>query len=157
MAGAGIAVGGILLAGLCTFGGIIIGIIMGIIMVPVGIVLVVIGMASGWSEAFGDPSKKPVRREMNVYVIAKVIADKKAEPVIDPEFFDPAELRHLVKIQFPNGHKTEFETSPSVFNDIGEGMNGDIVYQGRWLNQFTFRPKDGHKNVGEDPFRAGKL
>lgn len=134
-----------------------IGKVMAIFLLPVGVVLVAIGLLSGWSEAFGDPSKRPIQRANGVYVIAKVIADKRANPVIDPKFHDPSELRYLVQFEMPGRSKVELETAAEVFNRIGEGMNGDIVYQGRWLNQFTFVPRKGDREIGEDPFRAGKL
>lgn len=130
--------------------------ILGILAFPIGLILTIVGLASGWGEAFGDPTKKPVMRANGVYVIAKVVADKRANPVIDPEFHDPSELKYLVQIDVPAKGKIEFETAPEVFNLIGEGMNGDIVYQGRWLSQFTFRPKQGDREIGEDPFAAGR-
>ena len=154
--GAGV-VGGILLTVLSFMLPIPFGTVVGLLLIPVGIVLVVVGLATGWGEAFGDPNKKPVQRASNVYVVAKVVADRHAEPVIDPEFFDPADLRFLVQIEVQGRGKVEFETAPEVFSQIGEGMSGDIVYQGRWLNQFVFRPKQGGREVGEDPFAAGKL
>jgi hypothetical protein len=133
------------------------GKVLAIVMFPIGLGLVGIGVMSGWSEALGDPSKKPVQQAANVYVIAKVVADKRANPVIDPEFHDPADLRYLVQIEMPNRSKVEFEAAAEVFNGIGEGMNGNIVYQGRWLNQFTFVPRPGSTQIGEDPFRSGRL
>lgn len=157
MIGAGIGLAGLLLTAVSALIFMIPGIIFGIVMMVIGVILFIIGMASGWGEAFGDPRKKPLRREMNVYVIAKYITDNKAEFIFDPEFHDPEELKHVVKLQFSGGQKVEFETSPQVFDDVGDGMSGDIVYQGKWLSQFTFRPKEGHQDIGEDPFRAGKL
>lgn len=157
MVGGGLVIAGVMMAVISMMIWLPFGLVAGSILVPLGIVLIVAGLASGWGEAFGDPSKKPVRRETNVYIVAKIIADKKAEIVIDPEFYDAEELRHLVQIEFQNGRKVEFETAPQVYDDIGEGMNGDIVYQGKWLNQFTFRPRAGAEDVGEDPFGAGKF
>lgn len=134
-----------------------VGIIFGFLLIPAGILLVVIGLGAGWSEAFGDPRKKPIQRAYGIYVIAKLIVDKRSEPVMDPEALDPSELRYLVQIDLKdNKGKKEFETSGEVFNQVGEGMDGDIVYQGRWLSQFTFRPKTDHQ-IGEDPFRSGRL
>jgi hypothetical protein len=130
------------------------GFILGLIMLPIGVILVVVGLASGWGEAFGDPSKKPVQQATDVYVIAKVVADKRANPVVDPGFHDPDDLRYLVQINVQGRGKVEFETAGAVFDGIGEGMHGDIVYQGRWLNQFTFKPKPGDRTIGEDPFAA---
>ena len=121
-----------------------------------GVIVAGIGLLSGWSEAFGDSSKKPVQRADGVYVIAKVIADKRANPVIDPEFHEPEELRYLVQFDVPGRGKIELECAAEVFNQVGEGMNGNILYQGRWLNQFAFVPR-GDQRIGEDPFRAGKL
>jgi len=155
--GGGICLLGAFTVAVSMFQGLYFGLVFGVILVPVGLVVVVIGLATGWGEAFGDPSKKPVRHEVYVYVVAKIITDSKAEHVVDPEFYDPEALSHLVQIEFRNGRKIEFETAPEVYNEIGEGMNGDIVYQGKWLNQFTFRPKKGAEDIGEDPFRAGKL
>ncbi len=128
-----------------------------IVMFPIGLVLVVAGLLMGWMEAFGDPAKKPVQRASGVYVIAKVVADKRAFPVIDPEFHDPDDLRYLVQFDIQGRGKVEMETAPEVFDQVGEGMNGDIVYQGRWLNQFTFLPRAADRPMGEGPFRAGKL
>ncbi len=154
VAGVSCFVGGILLtaAGVLFFSGA--WIVAGLLLIPIGVVLAVIALASGWGEAFGDPSKKPVQRANDVYVIAKVIADKRANPVIDPEFHDPSELRYLVQFNIPGKGKVELETSGEVFNGVGEGMNGDIVYQGRWLSQFTFKPRPGDRQFGEDPFAA---
>ena len=155
--GGGICLLGVLIAAVSTFLGLYYGLIAGVLLVPIGLVVVVIGLATGWGDAFGDASKKPVRHEVYVYVVAKIITDSKADHVIDPEFYDPEELSYLVQIEFRNGRKVEFETAPEVYDEVGEGMNGDIVYQGKWLNQFTFRPKAGAEDIGEDPFRAGKL
>ncbi len=134
-----------------------IGKVMAIVMFPIGLVLIVAGLLMGWSEAFGDPSKKPVQRASGVYVIAKVVADKRANPVIDPEFHDPEDLRYLVQFEIQGRGKVEMEAAPEVFDQVGEGMNGDIVFQGRWLSQFTFVPRSNDSRIGEDPFRAGKL
>lgn len=157
LVGGGICLLGFFMLAVSFFLNIYFGVIFGMLLIPIGVVVVILGLATGWGEAFGDPSKKPIRREMNVYVIAKIIADSNAELVVDPEFYDPEELSHLVQIQFQGGRKVEFETAPEVYDEIGEGMSGDIIYQGKWLNQFTFRPKQGASDIGEDPFRAGKL
>lgn len=154
LAGICVMVGSVFLFALGIFFGAAAAWILGLLGFPVGLVLTIMGLASGWGEAFGDPSKKPVTRANNAYVIAKVVADKKANPVIDPEFHDPSELRYLVQMEVPARGKIEFETASEVFNLIGEGMSGDIVYQGRWLSQFTFRPKAGDREIGEDPFAA---
>jgi hypothetical protein len=133
------------------------GKVLALLIAPVGIVLVAVGLIAGWAEAFGDSSKRPVQRADGVYVIAKVVSDRRANPVVDPEFHDPADLRYHVQFEFQGNKKVELETAPEVFDQVGEGMNGNIVYQGRWLNQFTFVPRSGDRPIGEDPFRAGKL
>lgn len=154
LAGIGCFLGGIFVFVLGVFFASPAGFILGLLLVPIGIILAIVSLASGWAEAFGDPSKKPVQRANDVYVIAKVIADKKAHPVIDPEFHDPSELRYLVQFNIPSRGKVELECAGEVFNTVGEGMNGDIVFQGRWLNQFTFKPRSGDRQFGEDPFAA---
>jgi hypothetical protein len=133
------------------------GKVLALLLAPIGIVAVAAGLISGWAEAFGDPSKRPVQRESGAYVIAKVVSDKRANPVVDPEFHDPEDLRYLVQFEFQGNRKVELETAPEVFDQVGEGMIGDIVYQGRWLSQFTFVPRSSERPIGEDPFRAGKL
>lgn len=133
------------------------GRIAGVLLIPAGIALVGIGLAMGWGTAFGDPRKKPVQNVSGVYVISKVIVDDRAQHVFEPSVYDPEDLKFLIQIRFANGKSTEFETSPEVYDEVGEGMNGDIVHQGKWLSQFNFRPKEGHQEIGEDPFKAGKL
>lgn len=133
-----------------------IGKVFAILLFVVGVILVGLGLLGGWSEAFGSSANKPVQRADGVYVIAKVVADKRANPVIDPEFHDPDDLRYLVQFDVLGRGKIELETAAEVFNQVGEGMNGNIVYQGRWLSQFTFVPRSDQR-IGEDPFRAGKL
>lgn len=153
-------VGGVLClpAGVFTglFGGIL-GLIFGLFLAPAGLVLIIMGLAAGWGSAFGNPRKKPIQQASGVYVIAKIIVDDRSQPVMEPSVYSPDELKFLIQIRFPNGRSVEFETSPEVFDEVGEGMYGDIVHQGKWLSRFQFRPKPGGREIGEDPFAAKKL
>ncbi len=115
--------------------------ILGMMSCPVGIVLCIIALASGWRQAFGDPSKSPIQRALDIYVVAKIVLDENADVVLDAGAYDPAELKYLVQIQMPGGRTREFDAPYQVFEQIGEGMRGDIVFQGRWLSQFVFKPK----------------
>lgn len=56
--------------------------------------------------------------------------------------FDDNDLRCYVQVEFPNGHKREFETHRVVLGAIGEGMRGTITYQGKWLSKFVMKPRD---------------
>ena len=141
---------------LFVFGGLV-GFIAGPILLLAGLVLIIMGIAAGWGSAFGDPRKRPILQASGVYVIAKVIVDDQAQPVMEPSVYSADELKFLVQIRFENGRSVEFETSPEVFDEVGEGMYGDIVHQGKWLSRFQFRPKPGHHQIGEDPFASGKL
>ena len=139
------------------FFGRIIGFVASLLLLPAGLVLIGVGIATGWGSAFGDPRKRPIQQASGVYVIAKVIVDDQAQPVMEPSVYSPDELKFLVQFRFQNGRSVEFETSPEVFDEVGEGMYGDIVHQGKWLSRFQFRPKPGHQEIGEDPFASGKL
>ena len=146
---------------LILFGGPV-GDVVGLLLLPAGLVLIIIGIAimgiaGGWGSAFGDPRKKPIQQASGVYIIAKVIVDDQAQPVLEPSVYNPDELKYLIQIRFANGRTVEFETSPEVFDEVGEGMYGDIVHQGKWLSRFQFRPKPGRHEIGEDPFASGKL
>lgn len=138
------------------FGGFM-GPIIGLLLMPVGLALVIAGLVSGWGSAFGDPRKRPVQNTVGVYVIAKVIVDDRGDHVFEPSVYQPEELKFLVQIRLPSGKQVEFETSPEVFDEVAEGMMGDIMHQGRWLSQFKFRPKPGGREIGEDPFATGKM
>ena len=138
------------------FGGLL-GFVAGPLLLLAGLVLIGVGIATGWGSAFGDPRKRPVQQASGVYVIAKVIVDDQAQHVFEPSVYNPDELKFLIQIRFPNGKSVEFETSPDVYDEVGEGMMGDILHQGKWLSQFTFRPKPRQHDTGVDPFASGKL
>lgn len=115
--------------------------VLAILLFPVGLILCAIALASGWRDAFGDPSKHPVQKALDIYVVAKIALDENGDNVLDMGAHDPAELQYLVQVRMPGGRVREFEAAYPVFCQVGEGMNGDILFQGRWLSQFTFKPK----------------
>ena len=153
-------VGGVVcvpVGGIFVFFGGVVGMIFGLLLMPAGLILVIVGLVTGWRSAFGDPRKRPIQEASGVYVIAKVVIDDQAQHVLEPSVYDPEELKFIVRIRLASGKQTEFETSIEVYDEIGEGMFGDIIHQGKWLSQFKFRPKPGGHQIGEDPFVAGKL
>ena len=101
-----------------------------------GIILVVIGLFSGAKEAWGDHRKQPVRQAGPCYVISCQPFVGETEMVFDVDMYDPSELRWFIKMRFPNGSTREFETAPEVVSTLGEGLWGNITYQGRWLSGF---------------------
>lgn len=124
--------------------------ILGGLLCPIGIGLCIYALASGWKTAFGNPAKHPIERAAGVYIVAKIMLDDNKDQVYNMDAHEPTELEFFVQINI-NGKTREFVTPFEVFEQVGEGMNGDIVYQGRWLSQFIFKPRlSGDDQV--DPF-----
>ena len=101
------------------------------------------GIAIGLQEAFGDDRKKPIENASGVLIIAKLVLDSKNDTVYDPDMYDEDEIQRLVQVQFANGRKEEFKASLTVFDTIGEGMKGKIIYQGKWLSSFEMEIQPG--------------
>jgi hypothetical protein len=139
----------------------------GFVMVGLGLLLILAGMAGGiWAlimglkEGMGNDSTKPVEVAKGVSIISKLVLDKAHSPVFEPEHYDPDEIDYLVQVKFANGSKEEFKTSPECFATIGEGLNGEITYQGKWLSRFVMERKPDTsqgRDIPPDPFASGQL
>ncbi|MCW5935643.1 MAG: hypothetical protein KIT45_15285 [Fimbriimonadia bacterium] len=111
----------------------------------IGPVIVLIGSAMILGSIFYGAwlSKRiysgPSTRIENVYVIAKFAVNDQGETV--PFYNDYPEelLQWYVRLELPNRRKEEFRCAREVFNQIGEGLRGDAVCQGLWLNSFQPR------------------
>jgi hypothetical protein len=139
--------------------GVIIGVIC-MLMAVGGLVLVIVGLFVGIREGSGDNRDKPEQRVPQTYIIGKLVLDLKGEQVYDPDMYEPEELQLLVQVRMPGKRKEEFKTHPLVFNSIGEGMTGTVVFQGRWLSQFIPEIKPGgpsQDSLPPDPFSSGRL
>jgi hypothetical protein len=101
-----------------------------------GLGMVVVGLLMGAGHAFGSNRNMPEQKSGAVYVVAVVITDKRGEYVYDMSMHDPDDLRYFVQIRFPNGTAREFETAYEVATTVGEGLYGNITYQGKWLSSF---------------------
>ncbi len=125
LASSSFSTGALALVSLCT------------IVVLGGVGLTCYGIYAGYQvSGFGD-LKRPPQTLQDVYVIAALIYDERNELVFDPEVRDAEDLRYLVKVGTKAGETFEFDTHADVFGCVGEGMRGDIIFQGNWLNQFT--------------------
>lgn len=115
-------------------------------------------LATGLSFSMGANDKKPEERHEGAYIMNKLVVTRKGEPVYDADMHDPEEIQYLVQVEFANGRKTELKTSPEVFGSIGEGQKGMLLVQGRWINQFVFRPEAGttvDNRAFDEPYRPG--
>lgn len=98
-------------------------------------------IVTGIGAGLGSDHKKPEERHERVYIMSKLLLTKKGETVLDIDLHDPDTLQYLIQIHFENGRKSEFRTSPAVFDAIREGQRGTLLIQGKWINQFIFRPE----------------
>lgn len=102
--------------------------------IGIGFVCAVGALIYGLKISRGNPRNSPVRVASGVYVIAK-LAEGKDGPVYDIDVYD-GQVNLLVQVALADGTRLEFNTSREVFDTVGEGLRGKIVYQGRWLGQF---------------------
>jgi len=105
-------------------------------------------MVVGGKQAFGNDADKAIETANDVYIISLLILNKDQSPIYDPDMFDEDELRCYVQVEFADGRKREFETSLAVMGTIGDGMRGNITYQGKWLSQFVMVPKPTDRPYG---------
>jgi len=103
--------------------------------------LLVAAMVIGGKQAFGNNADKPAETANNVYIMSVLILNESHDPIYDPDMYDEEDLRCYVQIEFADGQKREFETNRAVLSTIGEGMRGNISYQGKWLSQFMMVPQ----------------
>lgn len=101
--------------------------------------------AVAWALANGHAKLKKDRTDekqlaTGVQVMARFGINHLGEMLFTIEPIDVPELRYYVRILFPDGRQAEFETAYDLFATAGEGMWGDITYQGDWLSSFTPRP-----------------
>ncbi len=109
----------------------------------IGAGLLVAAMVIGGKQAFANNADKPAETAENVYIMSVLILNENQDPIYDPDMYDEDDLRCYVQIEFSDGQKREFETNLAVLSTIGEGMRGNISYQGKWLSQFVMVPQSG--------------
>lgn len=83
-------------------------------------------------------------------IIARFAIDKNGYLITDESSFEfQDKLRYYVRILSPTEGSLEYECSPPVFYQCGEGMLGDAEITGRWIG--AFRPYLGgdQTHVGE--------
>lgn len=109
---------------------------LGILAFLIGVGMVIAGLMMGAGHAFGNDRRMPVQKAGPVYIVAVVMTDKRHEHVFDMTMHDPEDLRYFVQVRFPDGTARELETAYEVMAGVGEGLYGNITYQGKWLSSF---------------------
>gem|GEM_PF-2838971 len=101
-----------------------------------GILLFIAAIAVGWRQVTIRDEKQPIMTATNAYVVAMWAQMKDRTKVEDFSQFDPEDLTFFVQMAFPNGDRHEFRTDVAVYQQMGEGLQGTVRYQGRWLCSF---------------------
>lgn len=115
-------------------------------LILVGGLLDLLGFVSvAWSLTSGHAKLREDRTASKklatgIQVMARFGINQLGEMLFTIEDVDIPELRYYVRVLFPDGRQAEFETAFPVFCAAGEGMWGDIAYEGDWLSSFTPRP-----------------
>lgn len=117
----------------------------------IGVLMLITGIFFGLASSRSNDAKKPIQKAENVQVIALLINNEDDQPVFDTDMYEPHELTCYVQIAMPNGDRREFKTDYSLLLNMGEGLMGDITYQGRWLCSFV-RKLPPAQQAGPDPF-----
>ncbi len=120
-------------------------------LVGVGVLMLVAGLLYGLVSSRSNDAKKPIKKVQGVQIIAMLINNEDDQPIYDVNMYDPHELRCYVQIVMPDGERREFKTDYNLLQNMGEGLTGDITFQGRWLCSFEKRMPAPHQ-VGPDPF-----
>lgn len=107
-----------------------------LLLVILGIAFAGIGLLIGASQAFSNDRMAPVQKASAVYVVACIAANELGEHVFEPDMYDPEDIRYYVQVRMADGATREFETAREVVDTLGEGLWGNITYQGRWLSSF---------------------
>jgi hypothetical protein len=111
-------------------------------LLPLMIVFFAIGLllfAGGMGYGFWKVSlerKGPRITQPNLRVLARYVYDKGQLLTSDIDIEMADRPRYYVRGMTPDGLVTEFETTPEVFYQAGEGMFGEGEIQGRWLGRF---------------------
>jgi hypothetical protein len=102
----------------------------------VGLAMMFAGVGYGaWSMA--KSRKGPRRVVPNFKVLARYCYDSGQNLITADYDVDVAENpRYYVRGVLENGVVGEFETSPQVYYNAGEGMYGEAELQGQWLGRF---------------------
>jgi hypothetical protein len=103
--------------------------------------LMLSGATVGATEKHGIRKKDPRTK-----VLAKYVTNGRGEPMpLDWDSPDPA-TKYFVRMELGSGHRVELQCVREVFDQCGEGMKGESIYQGRWLGMF--RPYIGMPPMG---------
>jgi hypothetical protein len=111
-----------------------------------GFIAVAWSLTSGHAKLREDRTAAKKSAE-NVQVMARFGINHLGEMLFTIEDVDIPDLRYYVRILFPDGRQGEFETAFPLFCQCGEGMWGDITFEGDWLSSFTPRTAPPKKAV----------
>ena len=98
----------------------------------------------------------PRRLDQNARVVARYALGKNGDMAMSDYEWDEPGMRFFVRLSTSGGGNAEYECVRAVYEQCGEGMRGEAMFQGRWLG--GFRPHIGGAApspppVGHDPLR----
>jgi hypothetical protein len=113
---------------------------LGMVLLAGGIGAMVWSVSTGLYRVNKLGSTNAVSEATGVRVVARFAVNHLGEMLFDIDPIDMPELKYYVRLMFADGRQGEFKTVWEVFAEAGEGMYGDVAYQGDWLSRFTKRP-----------------
>ncbi len=90
------------------------------------------GVVLGLRRAFPN-HRKAIRRTLpDVYVVSRMILDRRLQPAFEPEFAETP-LHYFVQLREVGLGTEEYECGTEVFARAAEGTRGSAEVQGGWL------------------------
>jgi hypothetical protein len=129
--------------------------ILGLVLGLAGLVLLGFAVFSGLF-ASKMQSSGPRRFDPNAKVVARYAMGKNGDMALSDWEWDYEGMRFFVRLSTSDRQAAEYECARPVFEQCGEGMVGEAMFQGKWLG--GFRPHIGGTPaapppVGHDPLR----
>lgn len=119
-----------------------------IFFIAMGPVMVVLGVVlAGWAVFSGHLTNKKMdsagpQTINGCYIVGRYALNEIGEMIFsDFEDIDHPKAKFFVRIKTAQGKDEEYECSPQLMSQIGEGMVGNVQVRGRWLGSFVPVPR----------------
>lgn len=118
-----------------------------LILIALGPIMVVGGIAlAGWGVFAGHMTNKKadssgVQWIPNCYVVGRYEMNQIGEMIFSDFNYDEPKSKFFVRLKLPDGSDQEYQCSPELMDQIGEGMIGNVQVKGRWLGSFVAVPR----------------
>jgi len=116
--------------------------------IALGPIMVCVGIAvAGWGVFYGHYANRKadtggVRFYPDCYIVGRFAYNENHEMIFsDFEEIDSPKAKFYVRIKTADGRDEEFECSPALIDQVGEGMIGNAQVKGRWMGSFVPKPR----------------